>query len=409
MGQLVEARGKLGRHEKSGQKKVAAFLAPLLIIPTLLWNVAVDPGAPSASAAACSAGVVTPLHGPKAYYDVKRTPDADAMYLGYKVTPSATVADLNVVVSVSSNDAVALAANQPNTQNHGTVNGGSSIQSYFLAKVKTQPQSQDATITVTVNDGNSEVCTYVDSIVTSKSTLKANANKIYSASISGQGSTVGLGSQVVVTVTGNTGTIGSGPDATREINLVPVSELASFNEEAWQLTDVEFFSDKTNCGSSGLIEDRLYISNQTSPSSANCSGLYSANYVFVARNSYNSSNVTSTVQAFSYIASGNLIKHTAPFVGDLSLPTLDKTSTNVISGTKPNLATTLANAPITFTANDSTMATSQDVNVTSSALTFVGETNGIDWSQFCIYNSSGVCGTSAVTVKENGGTGTQDA
>jgi hypothetical protein len=355
--------------------------------------------------------VVTPLHGPKAYYDVKFSPRAEGMYLGYKVTPGSNITNLNVQVTVNTNNsAVSLDSTQPSTQNHGAVSSGQSIASYFLANVRTQPNSNATSITVSVKDGTTEICTFSDSITTSKSTLKANANKIYSAAVTGAGSTVGLGSTIVVTVTGNTGTIGSGPDATREINLAPVTDIANFEPAAWQLKKVNVYSDKSSCGSSGYLSDRLYFSNQTSPASTNCGGLYSANYVFVSRASYTGANVTSQVQGFSYIASGNLIKHTTPFSTTIALPALDKTSTNVLTGVEPNLANVLATAPISFTANDTTMLTGKDINVTSSALTFVGETNGINWSQFCMITpGTSTCGTSPVTVKANGGLGAATA
>ncbi len=392
-------------------KGLSKFLAIALLLPAVFTNVVFGPFSEPANAAACSAGVVTPLHGPKAYYDIKFSPRAEAMYLGYSISPTSNISNLNVKVTLTGNSrAVSLMSGQPDTQNHGAVNAGASVASYFLTTVRTQPNSNATSIVVSVMDGATEVCTYTDTITTSKSTLKANANKIYSASVPDAGNTVGLGSTVVVTVTGNTGTIGSGPDATREINLAPVTEIAGFNPAVWQLKKVNVYSDKSSCGVNGYLTDRLYFSNQTSPASTNCGGLYSANYVFVARASYAGANDTSRVQGFSYIASGNLIKHTTPFSSNIVLPTVDKNSSNIVTRLEPNLANVLASAPISFTANDSTMVTGQDVNVTGSALTFVAATNGIDWSQFCMITpGTSNCGTSPVTVKTNGGLGSQNA
>ncbi len=390
-------------------KGLSRFLAIALLLPAVFTNVVFGPYSEPANAAACPAGVVTPLHGPKAYYDIKFSPRAEAMYLGYSISPTANISNLNVKLTLSGNNrAVSLTSGQPDTQNHGALNAGASVASYFLTTVRSLPNSNATSITVAVMDGTNEVCTFTDTITTSKSTLKANANKIYSASVPDAGTTVGPGSTVVVTVTGNTGTIGSGPDATREINLAPVTEISGFNPAVWQLRKVQVYSDKSSCGVNGFLTDRLYFSNQTSPASTNCGGLYSANYTFVARASYTGANDTSRVQGFSYIASGNLIKHTTPFSSNISLPTLDKNSTNIVTRLEPNLANVLASAPISFTANDSTMVTGQDVNVTGSALTFVGETNGINWSQLCMITPSTTnCGTSPVTVKTNGGAGSQ--
>jgi hypothetical protein len=309
----------LGRYAAQKRRSLAGFLAPLLLIPGMLWNVAFDPAAPAANAAACSAGVVTPLHGPKAYYDTKLTTDAEANFIGYKVTPTSTLTNLKVSLAISGNNtAISLASGQPSSQEFGAVSANTSQASYFFTKVRALPNSNPASITVSVYDGASLICTYADEISTSKSTLKANANKIYSSDITGAGTTVGPDSVVYVTLTGNTGTIGSGPDGTREINFAPAinewaNNTAGFNAAAWQLVDVTFLSANTNCGSSGYVESRLYISNRTSPTSANCGGVYAVQYSFKARSSYSGTN-NSRIFGFAYVASGNLIKHTTPSV-----------------------------------------------------------------------------------------------
>lgn len=401
----------MGKHARPKRRGLASLLISALLFSGLAFEASVAPKVEPASAAGtCAAGVVTPLHGPKAYYDNKTDPDSEAMYLGYRITPTASLTDAKVKLTIGNNKAVDLQASQPDTETLGTISSGSSGYVYFLAKVRNQPNSALANITVQLYDGNTLVCDIADnSIVTSKSTIRANANKIYTARVTGQGTTVGLGSRVVVTVTGNTGTIGSGPDATREINLAPVTTLTGLNPAAWRLEKVSFKSQNAGCNAGSQIDHRLYISNATSPSSANCGGLYSANYVFSARSTYTGANVTNQVQAFAYIASGNLIKHTTPFSSVIGLPTLDKTSNNVVSGSEPDLATELSTAAIPFSANDVNILTSQNVDVTAAAISFFNESNGIDWGRFCIVNpSNSTCGTSNVTItngaSQTGGT-----
>ncbi len=61
-------------------KGLSRFLAVALLLPAVFTNVVFGPFSEPANAAACPAGVVTALHGPKAYYDVKFSPRAEAMY-----------------------------------------------------------------------------------------------------------------------------------------------------------------------------------------------------------------------------------------------------------------------------------------------------------------------------------------
>jgi uncharacterized repeat protein (TIGR02543 family) len=296
----------------------------------------------SAQAAACSANYVMPVHGPVAYYDT----GFEAKYLGYKVSPTSNISDLNVRVSIGSNSVLALESNQPNLQNHGSVNSGQSIYSYFLSDINLS-SSAASVITVEVLDGASVICDYTDTVGSKASTIAANSNKITSASVTNAGQTVTVGSRSVVTVRGETGNLGAGPQAKNDINLTPVAKIGTFNPSAWQLTRVEFFSETAGCNAGQPIANRLYIASDTSPSSADCGGPYRANYTFEVRPGFSGAN-TSSIDAFGYIASGTQMKHTDPYSQAITLPGVNTATGSVLVASEPNLQNLNATYAITY-------------------------------------------------------------
>ena len=389
----------MGKYAVKRRRGLASLLVSTLLFSGFVLQATVSDVVDEAQA---SSPCVVPLHGPKTYFDNRTTPDSDGAYLGYRVTPPSTTTNLRVNVDITGNNRiVSLDSRQLATEEFGPVSALTSVNAYFLAQVRLQPNSNPATVTVTVYNGSTSICTFTEQIQPHKNTIKANANKIYSQRVSGNinGSvaTVGPGSFVTVTVTGNTGNIGAGPDGTREINLVPVPAVSDLNPAAWQLHKVTFLSGNASCNGGSPIVNRLYLSNTSTPSSTNCGGLYSANYTFKARAAQNDSG--SKVQAFAYIASGNLIKHTTPFANVLSLPTLQSNSSNILTLNEPDLEDELDNAPIPFSVNDVNLTTARSGTVTSVPITFFNDVGGLNWSTFCIVNpSNGNCVSSSNVV-----------
>ena len=338
----------MARHAKSmfGKKFLAAMSA-IFVSTASLVAVSVSNPEP-AQAANCPAGVVTAVHGPIAYYDT----GFEAKYVGYKVTPTSSIANLNVRLTINSGAVVALETNQPSSQNHGPLAANASAHSYFLTDINTS-SSTAANITVEILNGGTAVCEFVDVVTAKDSTIAANSNKIVSATVTNSNQTVTNGSRSVVTVRGETGNLGAGPLAKNDINLTPVASIGQFNPAAWQLTRVEFLSETSGCNGGQPIVNRLYIANDTSPSSTNCGGNYRANYSFEVRSTFSGSN-SSRIDAFGYIASGTQMKHTAPYSTPITLPGVNTSTGTLLVASEPNLSTLDQTFTLTYASTDST-------------------------------------------------------
>jgi hypothetical protein len=392
---------------------MAGWIIGALLASTLFFQSPVSPSVEAASAASltgtCAANYgisVEPLHGDFAYIDKKANPDFAGMYLGYKVTTVSNA--VTVSIAATTGQSKAISSLKETSKGLGQINGSPGKSAFFLYEPYVPPsrnQSADpSTITVTVQfPGGS--CTATDSIASSEPTIAANPNKIYSGQVAAPSSTpVGPGSRIYVKLTGNTGTIGSGPRGNREINLAPVTVLANFDFNAWSLTAVRFKSANTLCGDNGLVKDVLFLSTTTTPSSLNCNGLYSLVYEFTAKTAGSYLASASKINAFAYIASGNLIKHTTPFSSDILIPrvasgasvyTEQDTIDNVVSNV-------LNNATPEFTANDSFAITPTNNAVTFSPFTFIGQVADIDWTQTCLIDPANAanCSDGPYGVKE---------
>ena len=411
----------MARHAKKSRRGIASLLISALLFSGVALEATVSEqvepaGASTAAEAsvACTNFTISKLHGPKSYFDDKSNRGYVGIYLGYKVTATSgshTGLKLRVTqtrTSSSNNNepAVFLDSDQPSTELIGDLNstGTNSAVAYFFGSA-----GPDLNQTLTVellNSSNTLIsgCTLTDVMTqTSRNALQANANKIYSANVTNGADTVGTGSRVVVTVTGNTGTLGSGPDSTQEINLVPVAIASTFRPDVWKLERVSFYSANSGCNGGQPVTNKLYLSNTTTPRSTACAGVYSANYVFIARD-FNGTLARSSaqVQAFSYVASGNLIKHTTPYTTAIQLPAFDKNSAFKPQAQEPDLAVELASADIPFGANDLLITTNWTSAVTSSALSFLNPGGGaVNWATLEL-SSTGTSGwgTSAITINE---------
>ncbi|MFM1779412.1 MAG: hypothetical protein RIS51_557, partial [Actinomycetota bacterium] len=355
----------------------------------------------------CAAGLVKPLHGPKVYYDIKNPNDYRGKYLGYEIdaTVGGSATYKVEIPSLTSNPSstkfyMRFDTNQPTVQNLGNVS--SKASTYFLAELfapnainkNTQYIFEPFDVKIYKNDVLH--CTFQDDLDFQRSTLAANANKIFSARVSSAaGTALGPGSMVVVTVTGNTGTVGAGPYATNEINLVPVALTSAFDPGAWELKKVEYKGSNPSCSK---VDNRIYLTKASSPTSLTCAGVYAANFLFVARSSYTDAS-TSSIQAFSYIASGNLIKHTTPYTTTISLPRVSSTSSTIPTldpDNLPDLSSELTTAPIPFTANDLEFVTAKNTAANGPAFVYAGGSGTPNWAPTCILNTSSVC-VSSVT------------
>lgn len=403
---------------------VARWLILALAISGLVLIESKEP-APAQASGQC----IEFMHSSVFYYDKKQmganSRTFDARYLAYKFTPTnSDEVKVELSFQKSSGTRIALAASQPSSQLLGLVTSASPKTSFFLVQLLdgggndklvdyTEAQVVDtATVTVRKVSDNSVLCQSTQQF-TAKSTLAANANKIYSAKISSNFATVATESQVVITVTGNTGTIGAGPDGKSAINLTPVASITSpdgaFNAAAWELKRVEYKGLSSACQK---IPNTLYFDKSSTPSSLTCAGNYIASYLFEVRSNYNSAeSVNSKIQSFIYAASGNLIKHTTPASNMVTLPKADKASTNKPTVANPENLDVFINdalASLPFTAADLSMTTVVGTpgNTVSSAVpTYVNASGSpaIQWEKTCIVNS-GVCYTNSPVLITGKGT-----
>ncbi|MFM1783968.1 MAG: hypothetical protein RLZZ579_245, partial [Actinomycetota bacterium] len=360
-------------------------------------------------------------HSSTFYYDTKtagpNTRNFDAKYLGFRITPTSSANVKVEVTGFTDNNKynVKLATNQPSVQLLGAVTSSSPKTSYFLTElyekngggnenISTYKSNPIETITVNVLDSttNAVLCSRTQSLTVADQTLAANANKIYGSRVSTAFAEVGTGSMVVVTVTGNTGTVGAGPDAKYDVNFTPVADPAKFAPAAWELKKIEYKGLNANCTK---IIDLLYFDKYKTPSSIVCSGNYAVSYLFEVRGSYSGSEGSlSEIQSFIYGASGNLIKHTTPSSTPIRLPKANSSSTNkpVVDPSNLDVYLNAAVADLPFTAGNLELRTvkgSPGNPVNSATPTYLNATGSpeIQWDKMCIVSGSSCFTNSAVT------------
>ena len=155
----------MGKRAVVSRRGLAGWIIGALLASSLVFQGTFGPGASSALAApACSAGLVTPLHGSKVYFDTKFG-NHRGMYLGYKVSVSSavSVASINISIPGGSNDAIDLETGQPTTQQLGAISAGGAAQSYFLVEAKSPKTNTSTAVTVTLTlDG--VACEVTDTI-----------------------------------------------------------------------------------------------------------------------------------------------------------------------------------------------------------------------------------------------------
>lgn len=317
------SRRKLGKRARLRNRSVFALvLVPLLvsvgltIIPTVSNPEPVEAAEPatacSSTAVAQNNVTVRPSHGKVMYIDTGQGQNINAAYVGYRVTAGANLNDIWVQLSgFDSNEVVRLA--NPNDRNMqiGDISNSSTGVAYFLlAADKTATSGQTHAVRVFSGSpdkpGNTALyeCTFTFQKV--MQTIKAAANKVRSVSST---SSSYIGGQLVVTHSGETGTIGSGtssPDG----NIIWVSPAsnASWPTYAYRLKSVsiEYFGTKTLSNSYGTKTNELILSpaieafgNNKTPKS------YTATYTFdiIGRGS-------GAIAPVAQISSGTQIKHT---------------------------------------------------------------------------------------------------
>ncbi len=251
---------------------------------------------PALASGSCNTGNVTPVHSGTYYIDLGD--NITGMYVGYKITNNsgANYNDLWVKLDNFTGGKVGLATNEDGIVHIGPLAAGSSKMAYFYLNASgatTSAQSHNVRLFSTRPDLVADsICNHSFSFAAVEATISASANKITSATVSpnpGQ-----LGGEIVVTSTGDAGTVG----AAGVFAMTPAS-LANWPANSYQLVKTEF---TVNSGpSTGTYTDTLFrIVDKTTAT-------YSIKYTFLATATTSSNTSLSPINE---ISSGNPIKHT---------------------------------------------------------------------------------------------------
>ena len=258
---------------------------------------------------------VYPSHGKVFYIDSGQNQSVDAAYAGYRVenTSGSTKSNLWAKVDSFTGGVVGLANQRDAYFRIGDVSGSQTLPAYFLltAGVSTTT-AQSHVFRVYSGDprlsGSSELynCTY--SFVSVKETIKAAANKVTDVTtvVSNQ-----IGGNLVVTVEGQTGTIGSGtssPDG--EVLWFTPAARSSWPSSSLSLrsTSIKFATNNgMNQNASTHVNKLVFVNPKSTLTGTANKYYYEATYTFRITGP-----VASSVQAIpiAQISSGTQIKHT---------------------------------------------------------------------------------------------------
>ena len=250
---------------------------------------------------------IRPSHGKAFYIDTGQGQDINAGYIGYRVTASGTVPDVNVRLTDFTGGVIKLANPAEGTNYLGSLTSSVKAAYFFLSAPTptTTPQGHR----VTVYSGNTPIITCTYSFERVRETIKAAANKLDGSPAITATSTNVIGGNLVVTHKGLTGTIGAGstPDFDT-IWLSPASNIA-WPSTALKLVDVSvLYTSKTNA--TMTVNNDLILRNaRTSIELPNRSlappAKYTATYTFKILG-----RATGAIRPVAQISSGTQMKHT---------------------------------------------------------------------------------------------------
>ena len=261
---------------------------------------------------------VTTLANPNFYIDSGISPNLDANYGGYTVRAGTTAEpNLRIVLSNFTGGVITLADNQPDETTLPSLTAGEVTTSYFLFKA-TGPTTTPQTHKISLFRGGTYLCERNFTYTRVAETIKALANKVDSVT-SSTGATVSIGSELVVTVEGRTGTLGAGPNFDPGILSYAPAAMRNFPANAWRLERTTMTISPDGVLGQTTYTNRLYLSGASGPDRP-----YVARYTFRAIDSSSSQTIVRPIQ---YIASGTQVKHT-DVSGSVTgnIPTISDTS-----------------------------------------------------------------------------------
>lgn len=315
--------GPIRRARAISAALIGTLIASLLSV--IGPSVAPEPAFASTSIGQCTTNTgvshasgleVYPSHGKVFYIDSGQNQNVDAAYAGYQVknVSGSTKTNLWAKVDSFTGGVVGLANAQDAVYRVGDVTNGATSPAFFLLQAGTSTtRAQGHVLRVYSGDprlsGATELYSCNYSFVSVKETIKAAANKVTDVS---SVSANRIGGDLVVTVEGNSGTIGSGtssPDG--EVMWFTPAARSSWPSSALRLTSTSIqFYDNTSRNSNSRIGS-AYVNRLVFTNPVTLFGrtkvFYTATYTFAITGP-----VPSSVQAIpiAQISSGTQIKHT---------------------------------------------------------------------------------------------------
>lgn len=280
-----------------------------------------------ASGAAAQNGItVAPSHGQAFYVDFSPSGQGkvlDAGYMGYKITNQTGISRSALWTEVSSftGGVLSLVNSADSAMKLPTLANNATGTSYFMLKATGESQvAQSHTVKVYNGrpglSGSTVLYTCTFSFSSVVNTLTASANKIANtglgtnAAIEVSTTTPELGRTFVVTVEGQTGTIGAGAAPDNSIIWLAPSAISSWPTLALRLESVSAIFDKNANWNNNPVGDQLTYTDQLlidNAATAIGTAEYRATYTYrvVGR-----TNQPVEIVPASQIASGTQIKHT---------------------------------------------------------------------------------------------------
>lgn len=315
--------------------------ALVLVATTIPVALAQDETSAEATPVACGSSdtpTVTTLGSPNFYIDSGITPKLDANYGGYTVRAGTTAEpNLRIVLSNFTGGVVSLANNQPSDVTLPSLTAGEATTSYFLFKA-TGPTATAQSHKISLFRGGTYLCERSFTYTRVAETIKALANKVDSVTSSTNGA-VSIGTELVVTVEGRTGTLGAGPTYDPGILSYAPAAMSDFPANAWRLERTTMTISPDGVAAQTTFTNRLYLSGASGPDRP-----YTARYTFRA---IDATTQQTAVKPIQYIASGTQVKHTdlagsvtgdIPPISDTSLLSMTKSvqavSRSFMSGTQ---------------------------------------------------------------------------
>ena len=290
--------------------------------------------------ATAHAVTVTRTSSPVFYYDTSITPQLRCMYVSYRVTnDGAYQPDVYANIGSFTGGVISLAPNEDGVVHLGAMNAGESKMAFFyLQAVGSGDVATAQSHTVRVYSGNPATAPQIGSASFSISpvaeTIKANANKVTTV-ISGPNPAT-LGGTLTMTVTGETGTMGSD----KVLAFTPATYLG------WAANSYELYQSTITLSgaNTGTYANMLLIPPASITSTANTA--YEAVYLFRAVNFTTGPTAVSPV---NYISSGAQVKHTDTS-GYASLSPVQQITNTTVLTKLVNTAVVYNTTVVTYTA-----------------------------------------------------------